>query len=368
MSNYQSDTRASRRRHEGALPLQATYAATETAKRAAAAAVSAKLRRLSEHVTDGDDGVTPSPSAVRTAAKERQTQSKPRMSGQLPAADVAHHISMRKRQQPACHLGQSDIIAPTVVGGGQPPVARDRPAVVTAGGSGDYTFHQSQTVAYEHRGLRIELMVGDIAAQSIDVIVNAATAALIAGGGLAAALAEAAGAEYRHECAEFVRRHGRIAITECGITGAGELSAYFVVHAVSMRASAAVSEKEMSDATLATYLNLFSAVRELDVSSVAVPAIGSGIFGIPLDVIAEAAITAVLLVAEEANQNPGELGLVRFVLSEAAHVLAFKQAFSEVGLSPIGQQGRVGDQGICRSRTGAPMREDAPTHTSSVAE
>jgi O-acetyl-ADP-ribose deacetylase (regulator of RNase III) len=77
------------------------------------------------------------------------------------------------------------------------------------------------------------------------------------------ALVEAAGPKFRSECTEFIRRHGRIANTECGITGVGQLPAYFVVHVVSFRATTGTRDEETSDAMLTTYLNLFSAIGEL---------------------------------------------------------------------------------------------------------
>jgi O-acetyl-ADP-ribose deacetylase (regulator of RNase III) len=65
---------------------------------------------------------------------------------------------------------------------------------------------------------------------------------------------------------------------------------------------------------------LFSAIGELDVSSVAVPVIGAdSYYGVRLEVTAKAAVTAILLVAEEAGQTHSGLKLVRFVLPDAAH-------------------------------------------------
>jgi hypothetical protein len=66
---------------------------------------------------------------------------------------------------------------------------------------------------------------------------------------------------------------------------------------------------------------------------VAIPALGANrYYGISVDMTAEAAVTALLLVADEASQTHSELRLVRFVLSDAAHVSAYKQAFDDAGL------------------------------------
>ena len=326
---HRYDTRASR--PEGALPLQATYAAAESAKKAAAAAVSAELRAVA---SQNDDDLAPTPSAVRVAARERLARSEPRVvssqrfNNRPAAADIQHLRNEWKRQQPAQHLGQGDAVA--IAEGGQPPANRNSAVPMPAS---DQATAEQQIVVYEHRGIRIELLVGDIACQATEAIVNAAHPSLVGGRGVTGALVEAAGPKFRSECAEFVRRHGRIANTECGITGAGQLPAYFVVHVVSFRATTGTNDDKTSDAMLTTYLNLFSAIGELDVSSVAVPVIGAdSYYGVPLEVTAEAAVTAVLLVAEEAGQTHSELRLVRFVLPDAAHVSAYKQAFDDAGL------------------------------------
>jgi hypothetical protein len=70
-------------------------------------------------------------------------------------------------------------------------------------------------VNLEHRGTKIEIMESDITKQCVDAIVNPAHKALVAGSGVSKMLADAAGAVYRRECAEHVRRQGRLEITEC---------------------------------------------------------------------------------------------------------------------------------------------------------
>src|SRR6188472_4586731 len=74
----------------------------------------------------------------------------------------------------------------------------------------------------------IELVEGDITIQRVDVIVNAANPDLAHGGGVAAAIARAAGADLRRESAE----HPRVPVGGAGVTTAGELPARWVVHAV----------------------------------------------------------------------------------------------------------------------------------------
>ena len=77
---------------------------------------------------------------------------------------------------------------------------------------------------------RITLAEGDITAQEVDAIVNAANSALVLGAGVAGAIREKGGPSIQQECDAI----GPIEVGGAALTGAGELPARFVVHAAGM--------------------------------------------------------------------------------------------------------------------------------------
>jgi O-acetyl-ADP-ribose deacetylase (regulator of RNase III) len=149
---------------------------------------------------------------------------------------------------------------------------------------------------------RIVLLEGDITAQEVDAIVNAANSQLVLGSGVAGAIRSKGGPEIQAEC----DRIGAIAVGEAAVTGAGQLPARFVIHAAGMPPGGQASEASVRSAMRAA----LERARERGCRSVAVPAIGAGVGGVPLQRCAE-------LLLEEARQHlAGETSLteIRFVL------------------------------------------------------
>jgi len=184
----------------------------------------------------------------------------------------------------------------------------------------------------ERNGVTVELIVGDITQQSIEAIVDPANNALVPGGGVSKGLANAAGAEYRKECGNWIKRHGAIQDTECCVTGAGQLSALFVIHAVSIKADDCKDEDHMSAQLLDTHLNVFAAAGELQISSMAFPALGADLNNVPINVAANAAATATMIRIANQERTGDGIKLIRFVLSDLKHQVAYKLAMREAGL------------------------------------
>jgi O-acetyl-ADP-ribose deacetylase (regulator of RNase III) len=126
---------------------------------------------------------------------------------------------------------------------------------------------------------RIVLLEGDITAQEVDAIVNAANSQLQLGAGVAGAIRTKGGPSIQAEC----DRHGPIEVGEAAVTGAGELPARFVIHAAGMALGGGASEESVRSSMRAS-LDL---AREKGCRTVAVPAIGAGIAGFPLQRCAE---------------------------------------------------------------------------------
>jgi O-acetyl-ADP-ribose deacetylase (regulator of RNase III) len=149
---------------------------------------------------------------------------------------------------------------------------------------------------------RIVLREGDITAQEVDAIVNAANSDLVLGAGVAGAIRQKGGPTIQEEC----NRIGPIAVGDAAVTGAGDLPARFVIHAAGMPPGGSASEESVRSA-MRRSLEL---AREKQCRTVAVPAIGAGIAGFPVQRCAE-------ILFEEARAHleaGGGVEEIRFVL------------------------------------------------------
>ena len=148
----------------------------------------------------------------------------------------------------------------------------------------------------------ITIREGDLTEQDVDAIVNAANSELVLGAGVAGAIREKGGPGIQAEC----DAHGPVEVGGAAITGAGELPARHVIHAASMPPGGSASEASVRS-SMRRSLEL---ANEHGCRSVAVPAIGAGIAGFPLQRCAE-------ILFEEARRHlDGETQVeeVRFVL------------------------------------------------------
>lgn len=132
----------------------------------------------------------------------------------------------------------------------------------------------------------LELIQGDITELATDAIVNAANAQLVLGGGVAGAIRAKGGPTIQEEC----YRIGPISVGQAAITGAGNLKARHVIHAVGPRMGEGDEDQKLRSATL----NSLRLADKHGLKSVAFPAISTGIFGFPLDRCARIMLQSVL--------------------------------------------------------------------------
>jgi len=134
-----------------------------------------------------------------------------------------------------------------------------------------------------------EVVQGDLLAQPVDAIVNAANGHLAHGGGVAGIISRAAGPALQEESDRIVRERGPLPTGSAVVTGAGALPFKGVIHAVGPRQGEGDEEAKLVQALGAA----FACARERGWSSVAFPAVSAGIFSVPLDICARAYLVSV---------------------------------------------------------------------------
>ena len=122
---------------------------------------------------------------------------------------------------------------------------------------------------------RIVIIAGDLVEQQVDAIVNAANNDLLLGGGVAGAIRRRGGPTIQSEC----DAHGAVKVGEAAITGGGDLNARHVIHAASMRLGGSTT----TDSLRSSIDHAFRLAREHRLRTIAVPAVGTGIAGFPMD-------------------------------------------------------------------------------------
>ena len=119
----------------------------------------------------------------------------------------------------------------------------------------------------------LELVQGDITEQPTDAIVNAANTALQMGSGVAGAIRRKGGPKIQEEC----NRIGGTYVGGAVITSGGNLAAKYVIHAVGPMHGDEHEDSKLKDATL----NSLKLADQMDLKSIAFPAISTGIYGFP---------------------------------------------------------------------------------------
>ena len=157
-------------------------------------------------------------------------------------------------------------------------------------------------------GTRVVALKGDLTAQDVDAVVNAANRELQHGGGVAAAIARAGGPVVQEESDLWVREHGPLDDGVAAITSGGEMPARHVIHTAGPVYDAGSQRNEPR--LRAAVRGALDLAVEHGLRSVAFPAISAGIYGYPPD---EA--TAILAdeVAAFAREHPSILAEVRLV-------------------------------------------------------
>ena len=181
----------------------------------------------------------------------------------------------------------------------------------------------------EHEFLdgRVRVVVGDITKQDVEAIVNAANSLLVGGGGVDGAIHRAGGPEILEEGREIRRTRfpEGLPTGEAVITTGGKLSALYVIHTV----GPIFGQHQGKEAELLAncYHNSLTLAVEKNLTSVAFPAISTGVYGYPPDQAAEVSSKTI----ENFLATDRQLKEVRLVFFQAHDEKVFlaHQKFSE---------------------------------------
>jgi O-acetyl-ADP-ribose deacetylase (regulator of RNase III) len=162
---------------------------------------------------------------------------------------------------------------------------------------------------------KVVIIAGDLVEQHVDAIVNAANNDLLLGGGVAGAIRSRGGPAIQREC----DAHGPVKVGDAAITGGGELSARYVIHAASMH----LGGRTTAESLRSSMDHVFRLARAHGVRTIAVPAVGTGIAGFPMDECAQV-MADCMDRAVAGGWQPDE---IRFVLFGDSARSTFEEAF-----------------------------------------
>ena len=152
---------------------------------------------------------------------------------------------------------------------------------------------------------------GDITREQVDAIVNAANSSLLGGGGVDGAIHRAGGPAILAACRAIVARIGHLPAGQAVATPGGRLAAQYVIHTVGPFWGG--GKRGEAETLASCHRESIRTADELQLASIAFPAISTGAYGYPVDQASQIAVSS----AAQALQRAAHIREVRFVLFDS---------------------------------------------------
>jgi len=167
----------------------------------------------------------------------------------------------------------------------------------------------------------LQAIQADITSLTIDAIVNAANESLLGGGGVDGAIHRAAGPELLAECKSL----RGCETGQAKVTAGFGLKAKFVIHAVGPVWQG--GQQGEAELLASSYRQCIELAEQLAITSIAFPAISTGVFGYPKQAATEIAVATV----SKAVQGTATIGEVVFCCFSAADLKQYRAVLMQPG-------------------------------------
>ncbi len=169
--------------------------------------------------------------------------------------------------------------------------------------------------------IQVDICKGDLVYEQVDAIVNAANEDLKHIGGLAKAISDAGGPSIQRESDEYIATHKKVQSGSALILGSGDLPCKKVVHAVGPRWQDGMNNEEQI--LYSTVFKSLEVASSEQITSIAFPAISTGVFGVPEDVCARMSLKSVRDFFKSQSQSQTAITHIKFVLYSQKAVSKF---------------------------------------------
>jgi putative ATPase len=174
------------------------------------------------------------------------------------------------------------------------------------------------------KDIKISLVFGDITIEKVDAIVNAANSHLQHGGGVAGIISRKGGPLIQKESNQYLSKYGPVETGNVAVTSGGNLQCEYIIHSVGpiWHGGSSNEEKLLYNAVF----NSLKKTEEMQLTSIALPAISAGIYGYPIE---KAVVVYKKATLDFIRSNPKFLKDIRFIIYNENHLGYFEKEFSE---------------------------------------